>query len=95
MKANTTTASNGMTTRLWVGGVGGPEVSRSAGLRFGCHSWDWLSCPPACREMKAVCWHERAGGARWEGRAHMTGEGEAAGVPSLPPADHTGHDRTA
>lgn len=45
--------------------------------------------------MKALCWHERAEGARWEGWAHMTGEGEAAGVPSLPPADHTGQDRTA
>lgn len=73
----------------------GREVSGSGSLRFGRHSWDWLSCPPACGETKAVCWHERAEGARWEGRARMTGEGAAAGVPSLPPADHTGHDRTA
>ena len=72
-----------------------PGVSRAGSLHFVCHSWNWLSYPPACRETKAVYWHERAEGARWEGWAHMSGEGEAAGVPSLPPADHTGQDSTS
>lgn len=71
----------------------GHEANRSRGLRCECHSCDWASCPPACGGMRGVRWHERVEGAQWEGWAHTTGVGVAEGVPSPPPADHTGHDR--
>lgn len=70
------------------------EVSGSRSLRCVCHSCDWLSCPPACGEMKGVRRHERAEGAQWVGWVHTTGVGVAVGVPSPPPANYTGHDRT-
>lgn len=75
------------------GGVNG-EGKRSRSLRCECHSCDWPSCPPPSGEMKAERWHERAEGAQWVGWAHMTGVGVAAGGPSPPPVNYTGHDRT-
>lgn len=70
------------------------EVNRSTSLRCACHSCDWTSCPPACGGMKCAHRNERAGGAPWGGGARRTGVGVAAGVPSPPPGDYTGHDRT-
>lgn len=70
------------------------EVNRSRSLRCVCHSCDWPSCPQACGEMKGVRRHERAEGAQWVGWVHTTGVGVAVGVPSPPPANYTGHDRT-
>ena len=70
------------------------EVSGSTSLRCACHSCDWPSCPPACGGMRRAHRHEGAEGARWGGWARRTGVRVAVGVPSPPPGDYTGHDRT-
>lgn len=70
------------------------EVDVSTSLRCACRSSDWPSCPPACGGMKGEYRHERAEGAQWGGQAHRTRVGVAVGVPSPPPGDYTGHDRT-